>query len=123
VVGIGAPRVFDVVLTEPHEYSLLGPAWVDAISAAARANVSLYVVDPAGSGSGFRMGPGLVEETGGMLYRSNDFIRGVDLIWGEASHYYVLGYTPIARSRTLHSIDLTVKRPHMRVRARQSRGD
>ena len=123
VVGIGAPRVFDVVLPEPHEYSLLGPAWVDAISSAARANASLYVVDPAGSNSGFRLGPGLVEETGGLLYKSNDFVRGVDLIWGQASHYYLLGYTPIARPRALHSIDLSVKRPHMTVRARQSRGD
>jgi VWFA-related protein len=123
VVGIGAPRIFDVALTEPPEYSILGPAWVDAVTSAARANVSLYVVDPAGSNSGFRLGPGLVEETGGLLYKSNDFTRGVDLIWAEASHYYLLGYTPISRSRTLHSIELTVKRPHMHVRARQSRGD
>jgi VWFA-related protein len=123
VVGIGAPRVFDVVLPEPHEYSLLGPAWVDAISAAARANVSLYVVDPAGSGSGLRLGPGLVEETGGRIFKSNDFVRGVDLIWGEASRYYLVGYTPRSRPRPLHSIQLTVKRPHMKVRARLSRGD
>jgi hypothetical protein len=55
--------------------------------------------------------------------RSNNFARAVDLIWAEASHYYLLGYTPTARARALHSIEVKIRRGELHVRARRSRGD
>jgi hypothetical protein len=41
----------------------------------------------------------------------------------EAGHYYLLGYTPTARSRELHSIDVSTRPSGLRVRARHRRGD
>ena len=70
------------------------------------------------------LGDGLVENTGGEDFvRSNNFARAVDLIWAEASHYYLLGYAPTARPRDLHSIDVKMKRNGLHVRARLKRGD
>jgi hypothetical protein len=54
--------------------------------------------------------------------RSNDFERAVDQIWEEAANYHPLGYTPTARPRQLHSIDVKVTRNGLHVRARHSRG-
>jgi hypothetical protein len=67
---------------------------------------------------------GLVDHTGGAEFgRSNDFARTADAIWEEASHYYLLGYTPTAGRRDLHAIDFKVKPRGLHVRARRNRGD
>jgi hypothetical protein len=84
----------------------------------------VYVVDPAGLEGRFDLGGGLVEHTGGAAFvKSNTFERAVDLIWREAGHYSLLGYSPTAVPRELHSIDVKVTRPGLRVHARESRGD
>jgi hypothetical protein len=123
VVAIGSWGLFDVYLPVPRD-SLLWPYWRDALSTSADAGVSVDVVDPHGPGGRLDLGDGLVEETGGEVFaRSNDFTRAIDTIWREASHYYRLGYYPTARRRDLHTIEVSVTRPGLHVRARRSRGD
>jgi VWFA-related protein len=123
VVCIGRRSLCDLYLEDPVD-SLVWRQWRDALSATARANVSQYVVDPAGVTGRVDLGDGLVEHTGGADFvRSNNFERAVDQIWEEASHYYLLGYTPTAHPRDLHSIHVTVKGKGLHVRARLDRGD
>src|SRR5580704_11858891 len=55
---------------EVPENSILWPSWRDALSAAARANASVYAVSPAGVESRFDLGYGLVDNSGG-----GDFAR------------------------------------------------
>jgi VWFA-related protein len=123
VVCIGRRSLCDPYLEDPVD-SLVWRQWRDALSATARANVSQYVVDPAGVTGRVDLGDGLVEHTGGADFvRSNNFERAVDQIWEEAGHYYLLGYAPTAHPRDLHSIHVTVKGKGLHVRARLDRGD
>jgi VWFA-related protein len=123
VVCIGRRSLCDLYLEAPVD-SLVWPQWRDALSATARADVSQYVVDPAGVTGRVDLGDGLVEHTGGADFvRSNNFERAVDQIWSEAGHYYLLGYTPTARPRDLHSIHITVNGKGLHLRARLDRGD
>jgi hypothetical protein len=94
------------------------------IGGTARANASVYFVSPSGVDSRIDLGEGLVEDTGGRDFvRSNDFARDARMIWDEAGHYYLLGYTPTARPHELHSISVSVKRSGLHVHARRRRGD
>jgi VWFA-related protein len=123
IICIGRREVCDPYLDTP-EYSLVWPYWRDALSAAARAHASVYVVDPQGVGAAQDMGDGLVDHTGGTDFvRSNDFTRGADAIWNEAGHYYLLGYTPTAKPRELHEIEIKMKPRGLRVRTHLNRGD
>ena len=123
VVCIGRRSLCDLYLEDPVD-SLVWREWRDALSATSRANVSQYVVDPAGVTGRVDLGDGLVERTGGADFvRSNNFERAVDQIWDEAGHYYLLGYTPTARPRDLHSIQVKVKGNGLHARARLDRGD
>jgi VWFA-related protein len=124
LVAIGQPRRLDVAMSPPQEADLRWPYWVDAISAAARADAALYLVDPAGLNGSVDPGIGLVEETGGAVFtRSNTFDRAVDQIWQEISQYYLIRYASSVNSRPLHSIDVSVARHGVHVRARRSRGE
>ena len=102
---------------------MIWPAWVAAITAAARANVSVYCVDPTGARGGSNSSSnGLVQITGGRIFaHGNDFLTAANAIWREAGHYYLLGYWPAASKHELRSIDVTVTRKDVRVRARQTR--
>ena len=123
ILCLGLPAVCDIEEPSPAGTNVLWPSWVAALSAAARANVSVYSVDPTGlnPGSGAR-GIGLVALTGGERFgNSNDFQHAADAIWREAGHYYLLGYWPAASNRDLRSIDVSVARQGVHVRARQRR--
>jgi len=123
LVCVGAREVCDPFFVVP-ENSLIWPSWRDAMIATARANASVYSVSPAGVDSRIDLGDGLVENTGGGDFvRSNDFRRDARMIWDEAGHYYLLGYTPTARPRELHTIDVSVRRSGLHVHARHRRGD
>lgn len=123
LVCIGNRDVCDPYFERP-ETSLLWDSWRDALSAAARANASVYAVSPAGVESRIDLGEGLVDDTGGGDFsRSNDFRRAAGTIWDEAGHYYLLGYTPTARPRDVHTIDVSVRRSGLHIRARRRRGD
>jgi VWFA-related protein len=124
IICIGIRPVCDV--EEPLEgaVSPLWSAWLDAVGATARANVSVYSVDPMGLNQrSSARGIGLVRLTGGELFaNSNDFGPPAAAIWREASSYYLLGYWPPVSSRQLHSIDVKVARKDTHVRSRQRRG-
>jgi VWFA-related protein len=122
LVCIGPRTVCDIYLPVPKS-TLLWPYWVEALSATARANVSVYAVDPSGVRGQLDRGGGLTDHTGGAAIISNNYEPAADRIWDEAGHYYLLGYTPTATARDLHSIDIKVKGDGLHVRARQSRGD
>jgi hypothetical protein len=123
IACIGSRDVCDPFLPVPSD-SLIWKSWRDAISEAAAANASLYVVDVAGVRSAIDLGMGVVDITGGEDFvRSNDFNRAAELIFEQASHYYLLGYTPVGKSRELHDIHVSIARPGVHALARQTRGD
>ncbi len=124
IVAIGAPGTFDV--SEPvNTSSLLWPYWIDAISESSRANTSLYVIDPTGLTSRLRIRReyGIVAKTGGdWFYNTGDFGPAVERIRLDAGHYYLLGYSPPRRTEGLHSVQVSMRRSGVRVRARKARG-
>jgi VWFA-related protein len=123
VLCLGLPAVCDVREPQTAGGSVLWPSWVAALRAAARANVSVYCVDPTGARGGFRVSAGgLVQMTGGRTFsHQNDFSAAAKAIWREAGHYYLLGYWPAASKHELHSIDVDVARKGVRVHARLRR--
>jgi VWFA-related protein len=142
LVCIASQALCNTYLPPPKTKSLLWPHWTKALAAAARANVSVFYVSPAGtsgiaiqnSGGGLirlpgfadrDLGDGLVEHTGGdTFFNSNNYQRIVDRVWDEAGHYYLLGYVPVDdRPRELHSIHVRMTRRGLHVRSRRSRGD
>jgi len=102
----------------------------DAIRAAARNNVAIYPIDPAGATSelgndelvrmaGLRA---VAEETGGIaLVNTSNFEAGINAIIRDLSAYYLLGYSPDRQHRagTFHPVQVRVKRPGVTVRARR----
>jgi len=124
IVALGSPDVLDFIEPTDRTKSLVWPEWVDALSAAARAGVAVYVVDPSGiNGSRRVRSDGLVEKTGGLHFGTNDFLRASNLIWDEAGHYYSVSYVPDTDTRELHAIEVKVKPRGAHARARRARGE
>jgi len=125
IVCIGSPGVFDVGEPGEGSFSMIWRQWVDAMRSAARANASVYLIDPNGSNGGFHLQQaGLITHTGGAAFmNSNAFDRAVDRVWREAGHYYLLGYEPTSKPRELHKIEVKVARKGLQVHARRLRGD
>ena len=126
VICIGTPFVFDIQEPPEQRASLLWEPWLDVVRTSARSNVAVYVVDPSGVGGARRRlsGAGIAARTGGfVLTNSNDFERAIRQIWQEASHYYLIGYAPVAAAKELHSISAKVLKPNTRVRVRGGRSD
>ena len=75
ILCLGLPSVCDVGEPLLGGNSVIWPAWVAAITAAARANVSVYCIDPTGVRGGFTVSSGgLVQLTGGKVFaHENDF--------------------------------------------------
>ena len=102
----------------------------DALRAATRNNVAIYVVSTSGLGTemglealsamgGQRL---LAEETGGdAIVNSNNFEDGYQRFVRETNKYYLLGYTPSVEHRDdrFHQLAVRVNRPGVTVRARQ----
>jgi VWFA-related protein len=99
-----------------------------AVTAATRGNVAIYPIDPAGLTPGgdttLEIAQGLralASATGGFaLVNSNSVDQTFGRIVQENSSYYVLGFssTNERRDGRFRSIDVRVKRPGLRVRAR-----
>jgi VWFA-related protein len=126
LVCIASRPLCDTYIAPPKTESLLWPHWTKAIAAAARANVSVYYVDPSGTATLTRpdLGDGLVEHTGGdAFFNSNNYQHIVDRVWDEAGHYYLVGYEATADQRELHTIEVRTTHAGARVRTRRSRGD
>jgi len=123
IVCIGHRFICDPYFRFPED-SIVWPSWRDAISAAADAHASLYFVDAAGNLGGIGLGSTVVDETGGAAFgRSSNFDRAAELIWEQIGHYYLLGYTPTAKPRDLHTISVSIPQSGVRALARDSRGD
>jgi VWFA-related protein len=124
IICIGVRPVCDVEEPALGATSPIWPAWVDALGATARANVSVYCIDRTGlTQRSYVRGIGLVALTGGEVFaNSNNFGSPAVAIWRDASTYYLLGYWPPVSSKALHSIDVKVARKDTRVRSRQVRG-
>jgi VWFA-related protein len=123
IVCIGHLTICDPYVRVPED-SMVWHSWRDAISAAAEANASLYMVDAAGAYGGPNLGAGVVEATGGAAFaQSNNFDRAADLIWEQLGHYYLLGYTPTAKPHDIHTISVSIPQSGVRALARTSRGD
>jgi hypothetical protein len=117
VICIGAPYVCNV--QEPIRGSLgrMRPLWDDALTAAARANVSVYAVIP---GRTRMSGGGLVEFTGGELFANRFAFQPVlDRILRDANHYYVVGYWPEGPPRDIHKIEVKTNRKGVKMRVRR----
>jgi VWFA-related protein len=123
IVCIGHLTICDPYVRVPED-SMVWHSWRNAISAAAQANASLYMVDAGGVTGGVDLGSGVVEATGGVAFvRSNNFERAANLIWEQLGHYYLLGYTPIATPHELHEINVSIPQSGVHALARNSRGD
>jgi VWFA-related protein len=123
ILCLGLPSVCDVSEPPLGGTDVMWPAWVAAIGAAARANVSVYCVDPTGARGGLNVSDnGLVQQTGGRVFaHENDFAIAAQAIWREAGHYYLLGYWPSASKRDLREIEVKVARKGVQVRAHHLR--
>ena len=126
VVAIGAGWMFDRPLPPPGSTRNLHADWVAAMRAMAAANISLYVIDPAGLG----MAPiavdggknGFAYETGGHAFMNTNDIKGVvDRIWAESGTYYLLRVAdpPVQRNADLREADVRVLRKGVTIRARR----
>lgn len=125
VVCIGAPEIFDVIEPQQGTKSLIWPYWVSALQTTSRANVAVYVIDPAGMTPDLksRGSASLTAQTGGESFvNSNAFDAAIARIIDETSHYYLIGYSPTLSRDELRSIEVKVTKPGLRVHARQSRG-
>ena len=123
ILCLGLPSVCDVSEPSFAGQSVFWHDWVEAITAAARANVSVYCIDPTGARGGRSVSSGgLVQRTGGRIFEhGNDFALAAEAAWREAGHYYLLGYWPAVSKHELRSIDVKITRKGVRVLARQLR--
>jgi VWFA-related protein len=123
IIWIGSPFVFDVPEPELKERELIWRDWVAALNATARANVSLYVLDPVGLTGRVRISPdGLVAQTGGRIFdNTNNLDEAIDWIWQEIGSYYEVAYLPDESKRELQSIAVKVSKPGVDIRARRLR--
>jgi len=125
IVAIGSGWLFDRPIPPPAVGMDPRKEWIGAMQAMARANVSLYVIDPAGItrtrvDSG---GTGFARETGGLAFiATNDLNGAADKIMREASNYYLIGVgdPPVGRGADLRELDVRVLRRGVSVRARRT---
>ena len=130
------PPKFFMPLGNPSDASRIF-AQRDALRAATRNNVAVYVVSTQGlttelssPGLASELGPTvgmggqrfLAEETGGdAIINSNNFADGYQRFLRDTNRYYLLGYTPSVEHRDgeFHSITVRVTRPGLTVQARR----
>jgi VWFA-related protein len=123
LVCIGVPDVCSMM--EPaSRASILWRYWVDAMGAMARANATLYSLEPNGvPGSAKPVNGSIADATGGEVFRNtSDITRLIDIVRRDTGNYYLLGYWPSGSKSELHSIEVKVNKRGLRVRARRYRG-
>jgi len=121
LVCIGSPRICSVSQLGRFSGGSFHSDWIDAVGAAARANLSMYslLAVPAQVSS-----ETIIEATGGTVFRgASDYRPILDRIWQDAGHHYLLGYWPPASSKELHKISVKVARKGVRVLTRRQRGN
>jgi VWFA-related protein len=121
VVSEGVPRI-----DRRRSLELL-PTLDSVIRSANRSNVSIYAFDPRGAmaadagspdeGDGLRA---LTAATGGQNVTVGDLPAGMRRIEADSSAYYLLSYTTTQKQDDkLHSLQVSIKRPGISLRARQ----
>ena len=125
IVAIGAAWLFDTPIPPPTIGRDLRREWTDAMRAMALANVTLYVIDPAGVGASRTDGgaSGFARETGGFTFaNTNDLNGAADRIMREAGSYYLIEVAdpPVGRKADLRELDVRVLRRGVSVRARRA---
>jgi VWFA-related protein len=125
IVAIGSGWLFDTPIPPPAAGRDPRREWIAAMQAMALANVSLYVIDPAGVGAARVNGgaSGFARETGGFAFIStNDLTGAADQIMREAANYYLIGVgdPPVGRGADLRELDVRVLRRGVSVRARRT---
>jgi len=113
-------------MTEPDgRSSLIWRYWLDAAGAMARANTSLYSIEPNGASGRARLpGASIANATGGEVFiNTTDVTRPIEIIRRDTGSYYLLGYWPAVSDKLLHSVDVKVKKRGLHVRARRIRGE
>jgi VWFA-related protein len=125
IVAIGAAWLFDTPIPPPTVGRDLRAEWTDAMRAMASANVTLYVIDPAGIGMSRMVGgsSGFARETGGHAFvDTNDMNGAADRIMREAGSYYLIGVAdpPVGRKADLRDLDVRVLRRGVTIRARKA---
>jgi VWFA-related protein len=123
IVWIGPAWLVDVVEPPLRERELIWDEWLRALTAAGRADASVYAIDPNGLTGGIRINPdGLISRTGGAaLENTNEWRDAVDRVWQETGSYYTLEYVPAGGDRALHSIEVKTDRRGIKIRARRTR--
>ena len=125
IVAIGPAWLFDTPIPPPTIGRDLRREWTDAMRAMALANVTLYVIDPAGVGGSRTTGgaSGFARETGGFTFaNTNDLNEAADRIMREAGTYYLIEVAdpPVGRKSDLRELDVRVLRRGVSVRARRA---
>jgi len=121
LVCIGAPRLCSVTQLGRFGGGSFHDDWIDAVGAAARANLSMYALLAVPERV---LSETIIEATGGSVFRNaSDFRPILDRIWQDAGHHYLLGYWPPASSKNLHEISVKVARKGVQVLARRQRGN
>lgn len=149
IIWFGEGVDYDIGNPSVRDADVVRTAMTSVITAANRANVTIYGIDPRGIGAGLdeavelqslpdetnpmgavfdavRHGQdslrSVSEDTGGFAaVNHNDLNESFARIIRENSSYYVLGYYPAGDKRDgrFHNVDVRVKRPGLTVRARK----
>ncbi len=128
-VSAGLSQALGTVADTRRDISKVGirPIWADVFDEAARANVAIYPLDPAGLPG--RLGLGhqqfaedVAANTGAFaVERSNDPAPALDRVFAETGTYYMLGYqssNPPAKKKW-RPVSVRVRREGVTVRNRQ----
>jgi hypothetical protein len=120
VVCVGSQAVCSVPEMMDQDPRGLWAGWIDAVGAAAAANIGVYAIVPAQQQFS---GGHLPEVTGGVAYATtSEFDRVIDQIWRDLGDYYLLGYRPFSSAQDLTSIKVTVARKDVTLHVRRRRG-
>jgi hypothetical protein len=120
IVCVGAPGVCSLPARQQNAVGQLWANWVNAMTAMAKSNVSLYAFMPIKT----TVGDGAVtDESGGTGFsNANDFRPFAERVWSEISNYYLISYAGAPASKDLRSISVKVNKSGARVHARKLRG-
>lgn len=102
----------------------VSPWWMDTIRRTGLENVAVYVIDPTGfTGHAEDYSRSFAAATGGVSWSNTNRIeQAVDRLWKDAGTYYLLGYRAPVTDGKAHAIDVRVRVPGAKVRARRLRG-
>lgn len=128
LVSIGRAHLFNQQLTENRE--MPDGHILTALRESSRADLTTYVIDPAGlqearyARSGVRSNlDGFARDSGGTVFSNvNVYDPAIEQVWQESGSYYLFGFEPKQRDNKRHTIEVRVKKPGLQARARRSRG-